>query len=351
MFKPKIKGEENRGQSRGAHSKIKDAPRPVFSSFARKSKPVCSSLAHSKMKLIGVGGAGCNTVSRLARNFLKEIEIFAVNTDAQSLKNNFCSNKILIGKKTTEGLGAGMDWKLGQKAAEESKEELREILKDAKIVFLTAGLGGGSGTPGISVLGNLAKSLNILTIAVVTLPFSFEGVSRKKLAQMGLKNLQESVDAFLVIHNDRILKIANKDTSIEDAFLKIDKVLLGALEGIFGLLSFSGIINLDFADVEEILKNSGKVLFGQGKASGEQRAISAVSRALQSPLLDLSPKNAKGILFNICGSDIALVEVNSIANFIKKIADKKTKILFGVSEDENLSKGEIKVNLIASGIE
>jgi len=304
-----------------------------------------------KIKLIGLGGAGCNTISRLDANFLKEIEVFAVNTDAQSLKKNPCSNKVLIGKKTTEGLGTGMDWKLGQKAAKENIGELKEILKGAEIVFLTAGLGGGSGTPAISVLADLAKSLNILTIAVVTLPFSFEGVSRKKLAQMGLKNLQENVDAFLVVPNDRILKIISKDTSVEDAFLKIDSVLLGALEGIFGLLSCSGIINLDFADVEEVLKNSGKVLFGQGKASGEQRAISAVSRALQSSLLDLSPKNAKGILFNICGADVTLAEVNSIANFIKKIADKKTKILFGVSEDENLNKGEIKVNLIASGIE
>jgi cell division protein FtsZ len=304
-----------------------------------------------RIKLIGVGGAGCNTVSRLARNVLKEIEIFAVNTDAQSLKNNFCHNRVLIGKKTTEGLGTGMDWKLGQKAAEEDKKELKEILKGAEIIFLTAGLGGGTGTSAISILGNLAKELNILTIAVVTLPFSFEGISRKKLAQMGLKNLQENVDAFLVIPNDRILKLINKDTSIEDAFMKIDRVLLKALEGIFELLSSSGIINLDFADIEEILKNSGKVLFGQGKASGEQRAIAAVSRALQSPLLDLSPKNAKGILFNICGEDVTLAEVNSIANFIKKIADKKTKILFGISEDGGLNKGEIKVNLIASGIE
>ena len=327
---------------------------PVFPSLAQKSKPVVySSFARSKIKLIGVGGAGCNTIFRIASNFLKqrEIEIFAVNTDAQSLKNNPCANKVLIGEKTTEGMGTGMDWKLGQKAAEESIEELREILKGAEIVFLTAGLGGGSGTSAISVLGGLAKSLNILTIAVITLPFSFEGVSRKKLAQMGLKNLQANADAFLVIPNDQVLKIIGKDTSVEEAFLKIDRVLMAALEGIFDLLSCPGIINLDFADVEEVLKNSGKVLFGQGKASGEQRAISAVSRALQSPLLDLSPKNAKGILFNICGADVTLQEVSSIANFIKKIADKKTKILFGVSEDKNLNKGEIKINLIAAGIE
>ena len=304
-----------------------------------------------KIKVIGVGGAGCNTISRIVSDSLKRVEFFTVNTDTQALKNNSSPNKILIGEKITGGLGTGMDWKLGLKAAEESKEKLKEILKGAEIAFLTCGLGGGSGTAGISVLGELAKSLNILTVGIVTLPFSFEGKMRQKLARWGLENLQKNVDAFLVIPNDRVLKIISKNTSVEKAFLKVDGVLVESLEGIFDLLSFPGIISVDFADLEELLKNSGRALMGIGKAKGAGRAISAVSRALQSPLLDFSPKRAKGILFNVSGRDVALFEVNLVANFIKKIADQKTKIIFGVSEDKTLEKEELKVNLIATGVE
>lgn len=303
-----------------------------------------------KIKLIGIGGAGCNTISRMAPDFFKGVDVFTVNTDAQVLKDNASPHKILIGEKTVKGLGTGMDWRLGQKAAEENKEDLRQILKGAEIVFLTCGLGGGTGTSTISVLGELSKEMNILTIAAVTLPFSFEGGVRKNLAKKGLKKLQERVDAFLIIPNDRILKLTNKEISVEQAFLKVDKILIEAINNILELLSFSGIIRIDFADIEEILKNSGEALFCQGMAKGEHRALSAASRALQSSLIDFSLKKAKGILFNISGKDIALTEVNSIANFIKKIANKKTKIFFGVSEDNTLDKNEIKINLIASGI-
>lgn len=304
-----------------------------------------------RIKVIGVGGAGGNTISRLNKISLKGVEFFAVNTDVQVLKNCNSANKILIGEKTTNGLGTGMDWKLGQKAAEESKETLKNILKGAELVFLTAGLGGGSGTSGISVIGELAKAMGILTIAVVTLPFSFEGEMRKKAANWGMEKLIKAADAFIVIPNDRVLKIVGKNTSVEEAFLEVDKILIEALEGISGLLSSSGIISVDFADLEEILKNSGRALLGIGKAKGEQRAVSAASRALQSPLLDFIPKKAKGILFNVGGRDVSLVEVNLVANFIKKIADQKTKIIFGVSEDKNLDRGEIKVTLVATGIE
>lgn len=304
-----------------------------------------------KIKVIGVGGAGGNTISRLNKIALKGIELFAVNTDSQVLKTCNSPNKVLMGEKITGGLGTGMDWKLGQKAAEESKETLKNILKGAEIVFLTAGLGGGTGTSAVSVLGELAKSLGILSIAVVTLPFSFEGELRRKVAKLGLEKLQKSVDAFIVIPNDRVLKLVGKETTIEQAFLEVDRVLIEALEGISDLLSLSGIISVDFADLEEIIKNSGRALLGLGKAKGEQRAVSAVSRALQSPLLDFVPKKAKGILFNVGGRDVSLTEVNLVANFIRKIADQKTKIVFGVSEDRNLEKGEIKVTLIATGIE
>ncbi len=303
------------------------------------------------VKVIGIGGAGCNTISRLKLDPKKGIETFSLNTDAQSLTRVSSSKKILIGEKITGGLGTGMNWKLGQQAAEESKEILKEILKGTSAVFLTAGLGGGTGTPVISFLGKLAKTLDILTIAVVTLPFSFEGAARKKLANWGLKNLQKNVDAYLAIPNDRILKIINKNTLLEEAFLKVDKILKEALEGIFEILFSTGIITLDFADLEEILKNSGRVLFSQGRAKGEQRATAAISQALQSSLIDFSPKKIKGVLFTISGQNISLTEVNLIANFIKRITNKSVKILFAVLENKNLEKGELKINLIASGIE
>lgn len=343
-----IKKTSNQKNNQGARS-----PR------GKSSKEISSSASDSRriffpkprIKLIGIGGAGCNTISRLKLDSEKGIEIFSLNTDAQSLAKTCSAQKILIGEKTTAGLGTGMSWKLGQQAAEESKEVLKELLKGARVVFLTAGLGGGTGTPIISFLGKLAKSLNILTIAVVTLPFSFEGTARKKLANSGLKNLQKNVDAYLIIPNDRILKIINKNTFLEEAFLKIDKILNEILEGILEILSSTGVITLDFADLEELLKNAGRILFTQGRAKGEQRAMAAVSRALQSPLVDFSLKRNKGVLFSISGRDISLTEVNLITNFIKKTANKNIKILFAVLENKNLDKNELKINLIASEVE
>lgn len=304
-----------------------------------------------KIKVIGIGGAGCNTISRLSTFELKGVDLIAVNTDTQVLRECSAPKKILIGEKTTGGLGAGMDYRLGEKAAKESKEVLKRILEGTEIVFLTAGLGGGTGSSTAPIVGEIAKGLGILTVAVVTRPFSFEGSLRQRVANWGLKNLQRNVDAFLCVPNDRISKIIGKATSVEDAFLKIDRVLSDSLQGISDLLSFPGIISVDFADLEEILKDSGRALFGQGQAKGEQRAISAASMALQSPLLDFPIKKARGILFNIGGKDLALAEVNTAANFMKKISWQKTKIIFGVSENRTLDKGEIKVTLIATGVE
>jgi len=244
-----------------------------------------------------------------------------------------------------------MDYRLGERAAQESKEKLKEALAGAKMLFLTAGLGGGTGTSGIPILAGLAKNLGILTIAVVTKPFSFEGSFRQKVANWGLSNLENKVDSLLCIANDRILKIIGRTTSVRDAFLRCDEVLSQAVKGISDLISSPGIISLDFADIEEILKDSGRALFGVGKAKGENRAIAAASSALQSPLLDFSVKRAGGILFNIGGDDLTLFEVNSVASFIKKISWQKTKIIFGVSEDKSLDKGEIKVTVIATGVE
>jgi len=301
-----------------------------------------------RIKVIGVGGAGGNTVSRLVKTAVKGVEFFAVNTDAQSLGNCLSPHKILIGKKITGGLGTGMDFKLGLKAAEESQEALKEILKEADLVFLTAGLGGGTGSSVISVLGRMCRERGILAIAVVTLPFFFEGELRRKVARWGLENLKKNIDAYLVVPNDRVLKIMPKNASVNEAFFRVDQVLVEALEGVSNFLFSSGIINVDFADLEEVLKGAGQILLGIGRAKGEQRALAAVSRALQSPLLSFSPPKAKGILFNISGRDVSLSEVNLVANFLKKLADQKTKIIFGVSEDRKMAKGEIKVTLVAT---
>ena len=303
-----------------------------------------------KIKVIGIGGAGCNTISRLNSLGLKGIDLIAVNTDAQALKQSSSPQKVLIGQTTTGGLGTGMDYRLGERAAQESKEKLKEILKGAKMVFLTCGLGGGTGSSGISILAELAKNFGILTVAVVTKPFSFEGSFRQKIANWGLGSLEKKVDSLLCISNDRILKVIGKTTSVSQAFLKIDEILSQAVQGISNLISAPGIISVDFADLEEILKDSGRALFGVGRAKGENRAMAAASSALQSPLLDSPIKKAKGILFDVGGKDLALFEINSVANFIKKIADKKTKIIFGVSEDRTLEKGEIKVTVIAAGL-
>lgn len=304
-----------------------------------------------KIKVIGIGGAGGNTISRLNSLELKGVDLIAVNTDAQALKDSRAPKKILIGENTTGGLGAGMDYRLGEKAAQESKEKLKEILEGAKMVFLTCGMGGGTGTSGIPILAELAKNLEILTVAIVTKPFSFEGSFRQKVANWGLRNLEKKVDSLLCIPNDRILKIIGRTTLVGEAFLRCDEVLGQAVQGISDLISAPGIISVDFADMEEILKDSGRALFGVGRAKGENRAIAAASSALQSPLLDFPIKKAKGVLFNIGGEDLALFEVNSVASFIKKIADKKTKIIFGVSEDKSLDKGEIKVTVIATGLQ
>ena len=305
-----------------------------------------------KIKVVGVGGAGGNTVSRMAKSGkFKNVDFIAINTDSQALSSLPIEKKILVGRKTTGGLGTGMDWRLGERAAKENEKEIEEAIKGTDIIFLTAGLGGGSGTSGISVVGGTAKSLGILTIAVVTLPFSFEGKLREKIAKIGLGKISQNSDAFLIIPNDRVLKIVNKNVNVKDAFLKVDSVLFEALEGISELLSKPGIISVDFADIEEIIRQSGKSLLGIGVAKGEQRAISAASRALQSPLLDVSPKQAKGILFSVFGRDISLSEVNIVANFIRRMATLKTKIIFGVSDDKNMAKGEIKVILIATGID
>ncbi|MDD5433170.1 MAG: cell division protein FtsZ [Candidatus Pacebacteria bacterium] len=302
-----------------------------------------------KIKVVGIGGSGVNAVSRMNREKVSGVELIAVNTDAQVLKVCPVQKKILIGKKTTGGFGAGMDIHLGEKAAKESYAELKQALEGAELVFLTCGLGGGSGSAGISVLGEIAKSVGALTVAIVTLPFGFEGAQRKNIANWGLKRLESKVDSFLVIQNDRLLKLVGPNTTIDNAFWVCDSILREAVKGISDLVSLPGIINVDFADLRNILLNSGRAFLGIGRAKGEKRALSAASSALQSPLLDFSLRDAQGILLNIAGNDdLSITEVNIAATFIKKNALASAKIIFGVSEDTHLEKGELKITLIAT---
>ncbi len=302
-----------------------------------------------KIKVIGVGGSGVNAISRMVKDGVKDVELIAVNTDAGSLKKCPASYKILIGPNTTQGLGAGMNPKVGEKAARESYEELKNAMEGAQMIFLTCGMGGGSGTSGIAVLGEIAKSLNILTVAVVTLPFSFEGIQRKNVANTGLKNLGDNVDTLLTIHNDKLLTLTSSNTTIENAFWLCDGVLREAVKGISDLVSMPGIINVDFADLKGILENTGRAFLGQGRAKGEKRAFAAANMAMHSPLLNFALKDAQGILLNIAGKDdLTLAEVNAAATFIKTAAPDGTKIIFGVSDDPTLKEGEIKVTVIAT---
>ncbi len=304
---------------------------------------------NTKIKVIGIGGSGSNTVSRMVKCHVQGVELIAINTDVQSLRSCKAPKKILIGEKITKGLGTGMDVALGEKAAQESKKEIREVLKGADMVFITSGLGGGTGSPVSPIVAEIAKSLGILTIAVVTKPFSFEGAHRKRIANLALKNFKEKVDTLLVIPNDKLLKLVNERTKVSDAFWICDEVLREAVQGITDLILIPGIINVDFADVKTIMKNSGQAFFGVGKAKGESRSITAAISAINSPLLDVSITGAKGVLFNVSAQDLTLFEVTEAAGIITKNVNPRAQIIFGAVQDKKLKKGEIKITVIATG--
>ncbi len=302
-----------------------------------------------KIKVVGIGGSGVNAISRMAKEGMTGIELIAVNTDAQSLQKSLSPHKILIGQKATGGLGAGMDIRLGEKAARENYDELKQALTGAEMLFLTCGVGGGTGSSGIPILGEIAKELKILTVAVVTLPFSFEGMQRRNIARNALKNLENKVDTLLIVENDKLLQLANQNTTVENAFWLCDGILREAVKAISDLVSLPGIINVDFADLKSTLENAGYAFLGQGKAKGEKRALVAANMALQSPLLDFAIKDAKGVLLNIAGrDDLTLEEVNTAATFVKKATTPGTKLIFGVSDDPSLKEGEIKITVIAT---
>ena len=301
-----------------------------------------------RIKVLGVGGSGSNTVVRVLKSGAVGVELVALNTDAQAL--NFCKvkDKILIGQNTTKGLGAGMDVSLGKTAAQESKDEIFEALKGVNMAFVTFGCGGGTGSGAGPIVAETAKNLGILTIAVVTTPFSFEGEQRSQIAKKAIESLKGKVDSLIVIQNDKLLQVVDEKTTVSNAFEICDDVLKQAVQAITDLILAPGIINLDFASVLSIMKDSGQTLFGVGKATGPDRAIQAAKKAINSPLLDFSIKGSKGILFNVSGNDTTLNEIKDAGKFITENADSKAKILFGATKDKLLKKGEIKITVIST---
>jgi len=304
----------------------------------------------TKIKVVGIGGSGGNAVSRMKKCQIQGIELVALNTDYQDLKKTKADLKLRIGKKITQGLGTGMKPDIGEAAAKENKDEIYRVLKGADMVFITGGLGGGTFTGAAPVVAEISKGLKILTVAITTLPFSFEGLWRRKVAQEGKKKLREKVDALLIIENDKLLEGLDPKISLSSTFWYCDDILREAVKGISDLILVPGIINIDFADVRSILENSGTALFGIGKAQGEKRAEIAVKSALSHPLLDLNPRGAKGVLFNVSGSeDVSLSEIEEIGKIITREINPETKVIFGATQDEKFKKGELKVTVIITG--
>ncbi len=305
----------------------------------------------AKIKVVGVGGGGGSAVNRMINTGVKGVEFIAVNTDVQALHHNKANHKIHIGKSITKGLGAGMNPDLGRSAAEESQNEIREALKDADMVFVTCGLGGGTGTGASPIVAEIARDLGALTVAVVTKPFGFEGIQRSNLAERGLTELADKVDTIITIPNDRLFQVIDKKTSLLDAFTVADEILRQGVQGIAESITIPGLINIDFADVKAIAANAGSALMGIGQASGENKAIEAAKQAISSPLLEISIDGARGILFIITGgTSLSLTEVNEASKVITASADEDAKIIFGTVIDENM-KDEVKITVVATGFE
>ncbi len=303
------------------------------------------------IKVIGVGGAGNNAINRMVEAGIKNVEFIAVNTDRQALQLSKANSRIQIGEKLTRGLGAGANPEIGMQAAEESKAELAEVLRGADMVFVTAGMGGGTGTGAAPIVAAAAKELGILTIGVVTKPFTFEGKKRLNQAEKGIANLKSKVDTLVVIPNDKLLQIIDRRTSIVEAFKMADDVLRQGVQGISDLISVPGLINLDFADVKAVMLNTGMAHMGIGRASGENRAEDAAKQAIQNPLLETSIEGARGVIINITGgSELGLQEANTAAELIQRSVDPEANIIFGVVTDETLGD-EITITVITTGFE
>jgi cell division protein FtsZ len=303
------------------------------------------------IKVIGIGGGGSNAVNRMIRAEMMGVEFISVNTDAQALLQSDAPHKIRIGDKITRGLGAGADPAIGQRAAEEDSEKIYEALKDADMIFITAGMGGGTGSGAAHVVAEIAKDLGALTVAVVTKPFSFEGARRKLVAEQFTETLKDKVDTLITIPNDRLREVVDKKTTILDAFRVVDDVLRQGVQGISDLITVPGLINLDFADVKTIMREAGSSMMGIGIGTGENRAVEAARAAVMSPLLEINIQGARGILFNVTGgSDLGLFEVNEAAEVIKEAADPEANIIFGTVIDDRM-RDEVKVTVIATGFD
>lgn len=303
----------------------------------------------AKIKVIGVGGSGGSAINRMVKAKIKGVDFIAINTDIQALHYSQAPLKLHIGKTVTRGLGAGMNPELGRQSAEENQNEIREILKGADMIFITCGLGGGTGTGAAPIVAGLAQELGALTIAVVTKPFSFEGIQRREIADKGLEELGSKVDAIITIPNDRLLQIIDKKTSLLEAFEIVDEILQQGVQGISELITVPGLINVDFADVKAIMANAGSALMGIGQASGENRAVTAAKMAIDSPLLELSIEGARGILFTVVGGpDLGMHEVSEAAKIITESADPEAKIIFGAVINEDM-QDEVMITVIATG--
>lgn len=306
--------------------------------------------AFARIKVLGVGGSGKNAVNHMISCKVKGVEFIAINTDAQDLHQSLANKKIHIGKNLTRGLGTGMNPELGKRAAEETKEEIQEMLKGADMVFIAGGFGGGTCSGAAPIVAKTAKELGALTIAVVTKPFMFEGLQRNKIAEQALEEMRRCVDAIIVVPNDRLLATVSKETTAKSAFAMCDDVLRQAVEGISDLITTPGTINTDFADIKAVLENAGSALMGVGTASGEKRAEEAARMAINSPLLEVSINGAKGVLFSIAGGDdLTLFEIQDAAKVITESIDPNAKVIFGTVHNDKLKKNEIQITVIASG--
>jgi cell division protein FtsZ len=303
----------------------------------------------AKIKVIGMGGAGCNAITRMVREQIRGVEFIAMNTDAAHLEITEAPVRIALGEKLTRGLGAGGDHNVGRRSAEETRDEIKQAISGADMVFLAAGMGGGTGTGSISVVAEMAKQSGALTIATVTKPFSFEGARRMQVAEEGISQLITKVDTLIIVPNDRLLELSDNKTSIDGAFKMADEILCHAVQAIAEVITVPGLVNLDFADIRAIMKDAGPAWMSMGRGSGQNRAVSAAKEALASPMLDVSITGAKGVLFNVAGgSSLTLFEVSEAAKIIGEAVDPEANIIFGVNVDPNMGN-EVRLTLIATG--
>ena len=307
----------------------------------------------ARIKVIGVGGSGQNAVDHMIRSKIDGIDYVCINTDTQHLHSSLAPKKIHIGKNLTKGAGSGMNPEIGKKAVEETRADIQESLKDADMIFIACGMGGGTGTGAAPIVAKLAKEQGILTVGVVTRPFSFEGEQRSELARRGIEDLQKEVDALIVISNDRLLAITDRNTSFRQAFAMCDDVLLQAVKSIADIIREKQTVNIDLADVRAVLSNAGSAFIGIGISSGENRAEEAAERAINSPLLDVSISGAKGVLLSICthSDDLKIFEVDEIARIVGQNIDTNARFIFGPVEDDTVKKGELKVTVVATGFD